>query len=757
VAGVTQDQVDAAYNAFQAAQQQLAAAQAELQAAKPYTPAFETAKTKVDAAKTNVSNARQELNRVSAGYRKDNPDAKPAGQTEKDKEELARQRAKNAADPTYGIPDTDKERADRRERLAPKPAAAPRNDSPVQVQTANTAAAAQAETARNNQVRAAQDASDAKREALVQAGTLFTGIRGQVSREAEAEAKNNQENITTIRGAATTLVTAATTARGQDIDAQKVRSAFVQDVLTTAMPQVLQLMLKTPKGSQVANNFLKAFLAMAGEAWERAQLGNLPPPLGPDTPGFNTLMQLQGYRLPQELPTMPRSNQVDQRTAQSMAVGGMPLPGDQGAIGVPRLAYPQVGETPRTGAQGNRNGDGIDPIAEAAQSEEGQAIRTALKGEVADIEAKLERKEPLTPQEQQRLDAAKAVYNQEIKELATRRQATAAQNSRGGADKEQELKNDVRATLISGDPNQKLKTMALATTALENQQQGKTLSPAEQAILSTLDPEDLQIIRQNMTPEVSAILQKHQRGEQVTDQERQLVQSAVVGTTEGIKSRPVTAPVTSAPPVLTEEEKRAQQTQPTGTTTVTAPQPGASPTVTTPAVTQPAGLPEGAPPMEPTAPGEKGQVLIKRPDGSMYWQNVDYVQSTDNVIYDPKKQSSMPTPLSGPSDIQAKKFSYSPPDMSDPDGVGTMFSGASDERGVTQMPTEIPLLFGPRSQPEEMMYRSMPEPEPIEFSQPEPEPMPQLFDPFSFYNRNDEEDEEDSNYASSYSGWDGWA
>ncbi len=702
---VTQQEVDAAYNAREAARAKIDRAQAALTAARPYTPAFETAKAEVDAAKGEYSRAQSDYVRISNTYNKENPTKKPESENEIKVRNENAQRQRNKNDPSFGMEVTDKERYDIEQDAKPKPA---RTDSPVQVQTANTGAQNAAETGRHNRQTESQAASNAQREALVQAGTLANNTREQVSREAQTRTKAEQDNIAGTVGAATTLVDARTRMRGQDIEAQKTRSAFVQDVLTTAMPAVVQLMLKTPKGSPAAANFLKAFLTMASEAYRTAQLGNIPPPIDMNSPEMITLTRRAGYSMPDQLPSMPHSNQVDQQTVQSSAVMGHPLPGDQGAVGAARASYPEI---PNSGGSGvpqtfsggaaptqSRNGAGIDPLAEAAQSPEGQSILQALKGQVADVEAKLKRGEPLTAEEQQKLSSARVSYNQQIREIAAKRQQQVAQ--RNPAD---DLKDEVRSALISGDPNQKLKIMALATTAVENQRAGKPLSPPEVAILSNLDPKDLEIINQNMTPDIRAILVKHQQGQPVSPEERKRVETAVLGTTEGVKGRPVAPAALPSTPVQAPEPPRATEAPTAPEQTVNAP--------------QPPGLPPGAPPMEPPSPGEKGQVLIERPDGSMYWQNVDYVQSTDNVIYDPKKQAEMPNPLEGP--LQAKAFSERP---GGPMALSTFRSSeAPKDQEPFMMPRELPTLFGPRRESEPMTF-DMPPTQPSS-------PMPTLFGP----------------------------
>lgn len=541
---VTQEQVEAAYNRREAAQMQIVQAEAAIAAlgnqAVPGNPAFETARSKVEAAKGEYSRANQDLNRISAQFNKENPN-KPTTEAELKARAERLQRQKNKADPSFGMEVTDKERYDIEQRAKPKP---PRTDSPAQIQTANTGAANAAETVRSNQAKESQDAVDSQRQALQQHGALYNTIRGQVSAEAQTRTTQGIQGIQEIRGAATTLVNTATTQREQDIKLQNERSAFVRDTLTSVMPQVVQLMLKTPKGSKVAANFLKAFIVMANEAYVKAGLDKNPPPLDINTPGFRTLMEIQGYEKPEQIPTMPSSNQISAEAQQAAAAGGFPVAGWQGPIGVGATAMPSP-------TIDRRNGQGVDPLIEAAQSPEGAAIRTKYVGPVAPIQEKKKRGETLTPQEQSMLDAAQAAYERDIKELAAKRQrekTTVAPGTPGA--KQQELRQEVRSTLISGDPNQRLNLMTLAVVADQNKAAGKPLSPAETAVLANISPEDLELIKENMTPDVVAIVEKHKNKQPLTQDEIKRVETSVLATSEKIKSRPTPpAPTASTPPV----------------------------------------------------------------------------------------------------------------------------------------------------------------------------------------------------------------
>lgn len=641
---VTQEQVDAAYNRRQAAEQALLQAQAELQALGndpqgfPGSPKHEAAKNRVSAAQSEYTRADGELRRVSAAYNKENPPPKQTdkGQAEKDRIEEARQREKNRADPSFGLSVTDKERADIESQ------GKPRQDSPAQVQNANTSAQSAAERGRHNQVTEAQNAVKEQREALVQAGTLFNTTRGQVSREAEARVDAGIKGISEVRGAATTLVNTAVQVRDQNVALQRARTAFVQDVLTTAMPQVLQLMLKTPKGSKVAANFLKAFLVMANEAAKNAGLMNEPPPIDPKTPGFQTLMNIQGYQLPEQLPTMPTSNQISMQAAQAAAAGGFPIPGWQGGIGTGALATPEPPGA--SGSSRRQNGAGVDPIAAAAQSSEGQALLQGLKAQVAGIEAKPEAER--TPQEQQMLASAKQAYQDKLKEIAAKQQAQAGANQQAqtpASTEQGNLRNEIRTALISGDPNQRVRIMSLAVTAKANRDAGKPLSPAETAILANLDPGDLEVISQNMNPQVMDILTRHGQGQKVTPQEIATVQTAVLGTSTGIKTRPTQPP----PKVDVPQLQGPAESQPT-----------------------PPGVPADAPPLMDRA-NMPDPVLMQDAEGRKFWTNRPYVEDAKSVgakeIYDPAKAAT-PSTMPQPFESRSPRTVYSDPEI-DPNSI----------------------------------------------------------------------------------------
>lgn len=752
---VTEQDVQVAYNAVAAAEVQIAQAELALQAARPFTPAHEQAKAAVDAAKGAHSRARARYVQVSNDYNKQNPTKKAPTVAEADAKAKAEQRARNKA--SMGAELTDAERIAHEDRNRPNK---PRVDSPVQVATANNTAARDAETARANRQRETQTGIKTQQDALVASGTLFNNLRDQISREAAQRAEMGNKGITQVREAATTLVGAAVSQRDQDVRIRNERSAFVRDVLTTAMPQVVQLMLKTPKGSPVAANFLKAMLVMANDAYKNARLNEEPPPIGPNTPGFNTLMQINGYKLPEQIPTMPSSNQVNADTAQAAAAGSFPLVGHQGPLGAGAIAMPSPNVD--GGSSGPRNGNGIDPIAEAGQSQEGIAIRDNIQAPIRHI---LQRDPSTwTPEERTLVSESRKQYEAQLKELAAKRQAQAPPGVAPGAaqpNEAQALKDKVREVLISGDPNQRLQFLALARTALANRDAGKPLSPDEVEMLANLDPGDLPIIEQNMNPQVMDIITRHSQGQPITEEEKKIVENSVLTTSTAIKTRPIVPPQPEVRPPV----DATPEAQPTVTGKVGIDNMGRK-------FELPSHIPDDAPPFDAQGSVDSDMVLVQRPDGSKYWQARNAVQATDNVIADPKKppQAAIPK-LMGPEPHDdamgitqdnrasmaaefARKRAVAGTDM--PIEFNQMYTQPG-KRFTTpppdyELPTDwqerISSMTNPLSGPPEPMTRTdyFTRP-PMELSEPEPEPIDiPLFDPSSFFARRRDEDEDEDRW-----------
>lgn len=546
----TQADVQAAEQKLEQAFQALQAAQAE-EARLVNDPAaramgtYDAAKTKTQQARDAVSFARDQRNQVRNQYNRENPASanKPPSESERLRKSENDQREKNLRE--IGLPITDKERDAREQRQQPRPA---RTDSPAQttqattgVVNANTAQGNLAERVRHNQQTEQQAIVNAQKDALYKAGILFKDIRNQVSQEAQAGVAAQQKNIAEVSTAGRALLEKDVQQRRQDIDYTKARADFIGTTLNTAMPKVLELMLKTPKGSKIAANFLKAYLTLANDAYKAAGLEKTPPPIDMTSPHMQNLLKIGGYQLPAQLPELPTSSQVSFEAAKASAVGSFPVYGWQGPVGIEATQIPDM---PR-----GTNGDGVNIYKQAEQSPEGQAIVTEVRQRIAAIEAKEQAGQPLTAEEQAQKTAALEEAKARIRSLAEQQRAAPQQSAQPGAP--EDLKGQIRAALVSGDPNQRLRIMATAQAAVENQAQGLPLTDDQSALLANLDQADLAIIQQNMTPDVAQILLKFKNGQQPTPEEIARVQTAVAGTTAGIKNRPLTQPTQAErrPPV----------------------------------------------------------------------------------------------------------------------------------------------------------------------------------------------------------------
>lgn len=542
------------------AEQSLSAAQSALQAAQAKVAALaadptkyaetESAKVEVSAARDAVTSARAEYTYVRTQYNREHP-TKPAqtpGQQATDAGNAKEEADKDKNERETGIRESSAARANRERAAAPKP---PRQDSPAQqttaatgVRNANTGAQRAAETGRHNQQTEQLNIINAQKDALYKAGMLYNTTRGQVSAEARAGVTAGIQGIQEVRGAATTMFEAEQKRSQRAADLKKARASFVGDTLNTAMPKVVELMLKTEKGSPVAGNFLKAFLVMAKQAYHDAGLEDDEPPIDITSPAYQTLARINGYELPDRIPMMPTAAQISFDAAAASAVGGHPVDGWQGPIGIEATRIPPM--PPGT------NGEGRNTLADAAQTPEGRAIETEIKAQVQPLLDKQKAGQPLTPEEQRTLQAAQEQYKARVKALADKKAAArpGASAPSAGASEADALKQEVRSALISGDPNQRLRIMSGASAALENKAAGKPLTEEQTAILANLDPEDVALIQQHMTPEIRAILAKPK--EQLTQQDYTAVQTAVVGASTGIKNRPVgTGPAAGQAPAPT--------------------------------------------------------------------------------------------------------------------------------------------------------------------------------------------------------------
>ena len=558
---VTTQEIDAADQRVKDADAAIKQAEvAHAEVAKDPEAAFdgrlEVAKAAITAAKGEHSRARQALGNLRTRYDKENPKT-PADKTpvktateEANEAERQRQRAKNKAE--TGLDETDIERANREEKKVPKP------DSPVEIANANTRAAENAERVRSNLTKEQLDVINAQREALVAAGTLFNTLRGQVSREAKDRADIQMEGIRQTRGAAESLVSATVQQRDQNVRLQTARMAFIQDVLTTAMPKVADMMMNLEEGDPTARNFMLTFLAMMHSAFKEGGLGINPAELDPNSPEVRKLRKIADLKIGDKLPEYPSASEVTMDTAIQSAAANNPLPGWNGPIGIQALDIPPM--PPGT------KGDGTNPLRDAAQSDAGITIEREIKQRVSTILAKSA--EQRTPQENATLKAAEEEYKARIKALADAKSAQAPKpaappTTPEPTDPRQALRDEIREALISGDSNQKFNIMSIAMTAQQNARAGKPLSPKEKAILENLAPEDIAIINQNISPEVANVMLSFGQGQKPTPEQVTMVQNSINNVTTGIKTRKAATPTTTAAP-----------TKPTQPPTAAGPTPG---------------------------------------------------------------------------------------------------------------------------------------------------------------------------------------
>ena len=553
---VTQQDVQNAQNARSAAASALQEAQVQLE----NTPLEEFAirqqlTDRIKRLEGEAKAAQDEFERVSRAFNDENK-PKPAqtkGQEAKDQIDQAEadQKLKNAAE--TGRLETNAERAKREESEAPKPM------TPAQIATANNAAA----TLRQRQIEAAarqqQAQVTAQQQAIKNAADVTTTVRGQTSTEARERFEGETKVYENARTAAGAVVDAQTNRRRQEIDIAKSQVEIGQSVLTTAMPKIVELMMNTPKGSSVPRQFAKAMLAIADLIVEKSGLKNIPL-LDENSPEMRRLKEMAQVGAGQPPPKFPSSDQISWQATKQLAGMGMPPPGYNGPIGAAAFDLPDMPE--------GTNGNGENPTREAQQSAEGAAIATEIQGRVRHIEEKAARGEQLTPEEQAQMSAARQEYNARIKQLADQRR-TAKVTATPTTQTQDSIKQEVRKAIVTGSPDQKLKIMALASTALANRAAGKPLSPEEIAVIYNLDQADLDIIQRTYNPQMQALIQKQQSGQQLTPQEYAVVQNGVNVMTQELVQR---SPVTPTAPTPLAGPAPAQEPQAT-TAPVTSPAP----------------------------------------------------------------------------------------------------------------------------------------------------------------------------------------
>lgn len=554
---VTQQDVQNAQNARSAAASALQEAQVQLE----NTPLEEFAirqqlTDRIKRLEGEAKAAQDEFERVSRAFTDENKPKTPQtpGQAADDKikEAEADQKLKNAAE--TGRLETNEERAKREQSEAPKPMTA------AQQATANQAAA----TLRQRQLEAAarqqQAQVTAQQQAIKNAADVTTTVRGQTSTEARERFEGETKVYENSRVAAGAVVEAQTNRRRQEIDIAKSQVEIGQSVLTTAMPKIVELMMNTPKGSSVPRQFAKAMLAIADLIVEKSGLKNIPL-LDENSPEMRRLKEMAQVGAGQPPPKFPSSDQISWQATKQLAGMGMPPPGYNGPIGAAAFDLPDMPE--------GTNGNGENPTREAQQSAEGAAIATEIQGRVRHIEEKAARGEQLTPEEQAQMSAARQEYNARIKQLADQRR-TAKVTATPTTQTQDSIKQEVRKAIVTGSPDQKLKIMALASTALANRAAGKPLSPEEIAVIYNLDQADLDIIQRTYNPQMQALIQKQQSGQQLTPQEYAVVQNGVnVMTQELVQRSPVTptAPTPLAGPPQSTTTSTATTTPPPPTTT----------------------------------------------------------------------------------------------------------------------------------------------------------------------------------------------
>lgn len=540
---VTQQQVDDAYNNMVAAQKAASDARQELESLDMLSEDGIRRKPQIDAKIARLEgiarDAESENTRVSAGWNRENPNkpAMSAGQAAADAGKVKEEADKDKNEAETGIRETTAQRLKREQTTAPKPM------TQAQVLAANNAQARLAETRRANAAREQGNQTSAQVSALKNAADTTTTVAGQVATEIKNRYDADVDQDKAAQDAARKVIEERRLARGQNIEIAKARNDFGQSVLTTVLPRVAEMMAHLPKGSRVAQNFLVATLAMANDIAKNSGLMNDIPELDENSPEMRVLREAAGRRAGMPPPKFPDASEVSWGITKRLASLGVPPLGYNGPIGVGAMDLP---DKPK-----GTMGDGSNPLAAAQQSEEGAAIANKYQTqEIKDAEARVAAGTG-TEQDKAAIAAARQAYNAEIAQLATKQKQQTSGQAPGNPNQDP-MRAQVRSSIMSGTNDEKLKTIALVSTAAANKAAGKPLSTEEIQALSTIDPEDVAIISRSMTPQVSAILAKQKMGQALTSQELQLLQSSTDSMTKDMKARnfgttPIATPAIAAP------------------------------------------------------------------------------------------------------------------------------------------------------------------------------------------------------------------
>jgi hypothetical protein len=299
------------------------------------------AKAAATAAHQAANAADRQYSRVSAGYRLDNKGKTPTTAEQTAATRLAEEqgeRDKNEKDPEVAARVTDAQAEairDRRRKQQqanqPKP---PTTPNAAQTLTAETGAARAGEEARHNRVGESQAAMNEQQQAMQTAVHEGNVTANQVQQGEIANLQAQTAAQENMRQAAQGLVGAQVTMRGQDQNHIQARASFFSSTFNAIMTHAMTMMHGLPKGSQVANNYVKAALAMMNELYHRAGLDKELPNLDPNSPEVRALRIISGQAKPgMPQPTMPSAEYMATKTVIMQAINGNPPPNYNGPIG----------------------------------------------------------------------------------------------------------------------------------------------------------------------------------------------------------------------------------------------------------------------------------------------------------------------------------------------------------------------------------------------------------------------------------------
>lgn len=424
---MTQDQLTAAQTQAATSKQAWQTAEAALQTVlnNPDTPKTspegQAAYNKAIAAKNAYKDDQTRADKAQTQFTKENPPTKTSTPQGPDAAEATRQKQRNAADPNDGRYETDVDREKREKGPQQKPA---RIDSPAQTETAQTGAANSAETARNNQMQAAQKQAElqvaAQKEAIDASNNRFN----QISTNAAQAQDAGYKNIEQVRSAATTVVNQQQTERQQEIDLQKSRQTFFNDVTNGLFSGIVQMIKMGSNGSKAAQAFAASYLAMANSNYVKGGYDKEPDKIDQNSPAMAALRKISGYTLPDQQPTMPSTDQLDWATMVSMARAGNPPPGWHGPIGAAAMQIPATpeniakytGVSPQT-AQQKADQETQRQLQEAQKSPEGQQILDAMPANIKAIAQKKKDGQVLTSDEAAQLAQYQGQMKQQLQDV----------------------------------------------------------------------------------------------------------------------------------------------------------------------------------------------------------------------------------------------------------------------------------------------------------------------------------------------------